>query len=432
MNARAVAVTVLNEVFVERHSLSSVLPTAIINEKNSRDKGLIQELCYGVLRWYPRLEWFVGQLLERPLKTRDRDVLNLLLVGIYQLLFLRIPPHAVVNETVAAAKELGKPWARNMVNAVLRTFLREQDHLQTALQQNNEALTAHPDWLLEVLKKSWPVDWQQIIDANNQRPPMFLRVNRQKTGRNDYLQQLTENRINASSTPYAADGIELEKPVDINLLPGFELGQVSIQDSAAQLAAPLLDVRSGHYILDACAAPGGKTAHILELGCDPQGLIAIDIDPSRLQRIAENLQRLDLHARLVCGDAATPEKWWDGKLFDRILLDAPCSATGVIRRHPDIKRLRRPQDINALVELQERLLRALWPLLKRGGMLLYVTCSVVPAENDEQINRFLKLHQDAVENRITMQWGREREVGRQILPGDQNMDGFYFASLSKE
>jgi len=431
MNARATAAIALTEVFVAGHSLSKVIPATLVNAKVTQEKGLVQELCYGVLRWFPRLEWIVDQLLERPLKTRDRDVLNLLLVGVYQLLFLRIPQHAVVNETVAAAKDLGKPWARHMINAVLRTLLRDRERLLTEMEHNEEALTAHPGWLLELLKESWPADWQQIIEANNQRPPMCLRVNRQLLERDAYLQVLTKNGIEARITPFATEGVELDKPVDVTLLPGFAAGQVSVQDAAAQLAAHMLDVQAGLYILDACAAPGGKTAHILELQHNLRELVAVDIDQSRLQRIAENLQRLDLHARLLCADIAMPETWWDGELFDRILLDAPCSATGVIRRHPDIKRLRRRQDIHMLVDLQTRILNALWPLLKREGMLLYVTCSVLPEENEEQISSFLMQHDDAVENRIAAPWGRAVKVGRQILPGEHNMDGFYFASLVK-
>jgi 16S rRNA (cytosine967-C5)-methyltransferase len=431
MNARAIAATALNEVFVDRHTLSTVLSTTLDSVKANQDKGLIQELCYGVMRWYPRLEWYANQLLDTPLKARDRDVLNLLLVGIYQLLFLQVPRHAAVNETVAATKELGKPWARHMINAVLRSLLRDHEDLLNELEHNEEALNAHPIWLLELFKKSWPGDWQQIIEVNNQRPPMCLRVNRQKMERAVYLRVLAENGFEAQATPYATEGIELGKPVDVSRLPGFAAGQVSVQDAAAQLTAHVLDVLPGHYILDACAAPGGKTAHILELQHDLRELVAVDIDESRIQRTADNLQRLGLQARLICADAAATQTWWNGEMFDRILVDAPCSASGIIRRHPDIKYMRRQQDINALVKLQGQILNALWPLLKRGGMLLYVTCSVIPAENDEQITSFLACQEDAVDNRITAPWGRALRVGRQILPGEHNMDGFYFASLSK-
>jgi 16S rRNA (cytosine967-C5)-methyltransferase len=430
MKARAVASTLLTRVFSDGHSLSAALPATMADLENARDKGLVQELVYGVLRWYPRLEWLVDQLLDRPLKKRDRDILSLLLVGIYQFLFMRIPPHAVVNETVEAAKELGKPWARHMINAVLRAFQRDRDRLLTALEQNDEAATAHPAWLLARIRKDWPDDWQRIVEANNERPPMTLRVNRRKMEQPVYLQMLAARDMDARAV--TGDGIELEKPVDVNELPGFEEGAVSVQDAAAQLVAPLLDAQRGHYVLDACAAPGGKTAHILELQPELKELVAVDIDRIRLRRVTDTLQRLDLHARTICGDAATPEQWWNGELFDRILLDAPCSGSGVIRRHPDIKRLRRAEDIAALAELQRRILNALWPLLKPGGMLLYVTCSIFPVENDEQITGFLDLHQDAVGSKIAASWGHELKAGRQILPGEHNMDGFYFASIYKQ
>jgi len=431
MNSRAMAAMVLTRVFGDGNSLSTALPPVINNVQDARDKSLIQEICYGVTRWYPRLEWLVNHILDRPLKARDHDIFNLILVGLYQFMFMRIPPHAVVNETVDAVNELGKPWARHLINAVLRAFQRDRDRLLKTMEQNEEAATAHPAWLLDMIRKSWPDDWQNIIEANNQHPPMTLRVNRQKMDQTDYLRILAANGINAKAADFAGDGIELEKPVDVNELPGFDQGWVSVQDAAAQLAAPLLDVQPGHYVLDACAAPGGKAAHIFELQPGLKDLVALDIDKVRLARIADNLQRLNLHARIVCGDAAMPAKWWDGELFDRILLDVPCSGSGVIRRHPDIKRLRRCADIAALNELQRQILNALWPLLKPGGMLLYVTCSILPLENNEQIIHFLNLHTEAIEKKIAAPWGREVKAGRQILPGQYNMDGFYFASIYK-
>ncbi|HEY4732411.1 MAG TPA: 16S rRNA (cytosine(967)-C(5))-methyltransferase RsmB [Gammaproteobacteria bacterium] len=432
MNSRARAAMALTQVFNDGHSLSAVLAGALDGLENHKDKGMIQELCYGVLRWYPRLEWLANRLLDRPLKARDRDVYNLVLVGLYQFMYMRVPAHAVVNETVDAVKQLGKPWARNMVNAVLRSFQRDRDSILTEADQDEEATTAHPAWLLAIIRKNWPGDWQQIVHANNQRPPMCLRVNRLKTDRASYLQALADQGIAAQATAFAEDGIELEKAVEVGTLPGFTEGRVSVQDAAAQLAAPLLDMQPGQRVLDACAAPGGKTGHILEVQPTLRDLIVVDIDGIRLRRIEDNLRRLGFRATLVRGDATSPEKWWDGTLFDRILLDAPCSATGVIRRHPDIKRLRRPDDIAALVELQRRLLISLWPLLRPGGMLLYVTCSILAAENDGQMKEFLKLHTDARENKIESPWGRLIQAGRQVLPGEYNMDGFYFASISKQ
>ena len=431
MNTRAAAAVILIRVFDERRSLSAVLPDKL-DKVNKTDRGFIQEVCYGVMRWYPRLEWFAGQLLDKPLKTRDRDIHILLLVGVYQFLCMRIPVHAVVNETVAAAAALGKPWACRMINAVLRALQRDHERLSAAMEQNEEAVTAHPSWILKIIRLNWPDAWQRIIETNNQRPPMTLRVNSGQMDRGAYLQALRDEGIEGVGTVHAREGIELINPVDVTRLPGFDRGWVSVQDAAAQLAAHLLDVHPGQHILDACAAPGGKTAHILELQTELDELIALDVDPQRLQLVADNLARLNLHARIVCGDATEPRQWWDGAPFDRILLDAPCSATGVIRRHPDIKYLRRSQDMNTLADLQGRILDGLWPLLKPGGMLLYVTCSVLRAENTEQIVHFLDQHEDAVEIRIAAQWGHELRVGRQILPGEFNMDGFYFATISKQ
>ncbi len=430
MKSRTAAAKVLAQVLGKGRSLGGVLAPALAQLRQDGERALAQEMCYGVLRWYPRLAAILERLLSKPLKERDADVRGLLLLGLYQIIYMRVPDHAAVAETVAAARGLGKPWAGGLVNAVLRNYLRDSAHLLEEVDQNEAAALAHPAWLLELIKNAWPRDWQAIVTANNQRPPMALRVNARHRERDAYLRVLIDAGIAACPAPHTPHGITLEQPIDVERLPGFSEGWVSVQDSAAQLAATLLDVQPGQRVLDACAAPGGKAAHILESqpGID---LTALDSDAARLKRVNENLRRLHLQARLIEGDAAQPAAWWDGVMYDRILLDAPCSATGVIRRHPDIKVLRRPGDIAALAELQGRMLQALWPLLKRGGMFLYATCSILPQENEQQITHFLTAQTDACEKAIDASWGNPREAGRQILPGENGMDGFYYACLQK-
>ena len=396
-----------------------------------RERALLQELCYGTLRWLPRLEWYTAQLLDKPLKAKDGDVLALLLVGLYQLAFMEIAPHAAVSETVAVAARFNKPWARGLVNAILRRFLRERSALDQRMPGNEAAQTAHPRWLLKLLQQAWPEQWRDIVAANNQRPPMTLRINRRHQDRTAYLSELHDLGIDATPSIHAPEAITLATPLGVEQLPGFREGRLSVQDAAAQLAAHLVDAQPGQRVLDACAAPGGKTGHLLEL-YDNIELVAIDQEPSRLERVAENLQRLGLGATLLAADAGDPARWWDGRPFDRILLDAPCSASGVIRRHPDIKSLRRPEDIDNLVTQQRRLLNALWPLLAPGGMLVYATCSVLPQENHLQISAFLDETRSARNVPIAAAWGEVVTAGRQLLPGSDNMDGFYYACLVKQ
>ncbi len=430
LECRAAAAKVVFEVVAHGHSLSTALPKWQPRIE-PRDRALLQELVYGVLRWYGRLDAVLSQLLRKPFKRKDGDLHALLLVGLYQLLYLRVPDHAAVSATVSGTKGLGKGWAKNLCNAVLRRFQRESETLLATADREKSARYAHPDWLLKMLQAAYPDGWQALLQANNARPPMTLRINRHQVARQAYLQQLQQQGIGAHAAPFSDVGITLDTAVDVAQLPGFDSGRVSVQDGAAQLAAPLLDLQPGQRVLDACAAPGGKTAHLLERGVGLDSLLAIDEDAQRVERLRETLARLQLTAQVRCGDAAAPQQWWDGKAFDRILLDAPCSATGVIRRHPDIKQLRRRADIEALVVLQQRILAALWPLLAPGGKLLYVTCSVLPQENHQQLQSFLARHPDAVEQPIDATWGLKREVGRQILPGENDMDGFYYASICK-
>ena len=431
MDARAGAARVLVGVISGGRSLSDALPDVLQSVTDVRQRALIQELAYGTLRWYYRLDVLLLQLLQKPLKQRDADVHCLLLIGLYQLTQLAMPQRVAVNETVQATEALKKPWARGLVNAVLRNYQRRAAALAVTDAADDVAKYAHPAWLTEQLQHDWPDDWEAILNANNARPPFSLRVNQRRVTRDEYLEELAARSIEAVPLAHVATGLMLKKPVPVETLPGFSEGVVSVQDGAAQLAPGLLALAPGMRVLDACAAPGGKTAHILEAGPEITGLTAIDIDGRRLQRIAENLSRLSLQAQLLQGDAGKPSAWWDGQLYDRILLDVPCSATGVIRRHPDIKLLRKAEDVATLVSRQSGLLQALWPLLAPGGMLLYCTCSVLSAENAGQIARFLEMQADAGDVPISAAWGRCCLHGRQILPGENEMDGFYFACLRK-
>ena len=431
MNSRLAVVKILLQVTQNGRNL----PDAIAHYENKieeNDRPLIQAMSYGVIRLLPRLEYIADQLISKPLKTKDYDVVLVVLVGLFQLIEMRIPDHAAVSETVKVTKGLKKPWSKNLVNAVLRNYQRQAETLTDQIKNNEVAEFAHPQWWLNIIKKNWPEEkrWQQILTANNQNPPMTLRINTSHIKRDDYLKLLEQNEIPANIAKHSPDAIYLSKPVPVNLLPLFKEGKVSIQDEAAQLAATLLDPQKGERILDACAAPGGKTIHLLELENDID-LLALDIEESRLNRIQENLDRTHLKAQLLTANAFTPDEWWDKKPFDRILLDAPCSASGVIRRHPDIKLLRKQSDIPKLVQDQEQILNALWPLLKSGGMLLYATCSVLAEENTLQIQHFLQQNADAELQPIISDWGQQQVAGKQILPGEDGMDGFFYALIQK-
>ncbi len=430
LDVRARTARVLARIITDGCSLSDALPGGLEPLPDGRQRALLQELAYGTLRWYFRLDAILLQLLRKPLKQRDADLRCLLLTGLYQLDQLAMPQRVAVHETVQAVRALDKSWATGLVNGVMRNYQRRASDIEPVISAQPQARHAHPGWLIETLQADWPNDWPAILAANNRRPPFSLRVNRQRITRSEYLDILSGRSLDATPliTP---EGILLDKPVPVEALPGFSEGFVSVQDGAAQLAAGLLAVKPGQRVLDACAAPGGKTAHILESGIELAGLTAIDIDGSRLERVAENLSRLGLKADLVAADAAKPSTWWDGVCYDRILLDAPCTATGVIRRHPDIKLLRKPGDVMPLVSRQQVLLQSLWPLLSPDGMLLYSTCSVLAAENSDQIERFLGQQADAAEIPLDASWGHACKVGRQILPGDNEMDGFYFACLQK-
>ncbi|HIF9062879.1 16S rRNA (cytosine(967)-C(5))-methyltransferase RsmB [Photobacterium damselae] len=424
MNVRAAAAQVIYQVVDQGQSLSTALPAAQQQIKE-RDQALLQEICYGVLRWLPRLESITQKLMDKPLKGKQRVFHHLILVGLYQLGYMRIPAHAAVAETVNATKNLKKPQLRGLVNAILRNYQRQQQELDAQAVSHDAGKYGHPSWLLKLLKQAYPNDVDAICAANNTKAPMWLRVNRQHHNRDEYRKLLDAEGIATELHPQAGDALRLLSPCDVYKLPGFEQGWVSVQDAAAQLAIEYLQPQAGELILDCCAAPGGKTAHILEHVPSAQ-VVAIDCDEHRLARVHDNLQRLNLQAKVLCADARYPDKWWDGDKFDRILLDAPCSATGVIRRHPDIKWLRRGEDIAALAQLQAEIFDAMWLQLKSGGTLVYATCSITPQENRDQVSAFLTRTADA-----TLVGSEATNPGRQILPGEENMDGFYYAVLQK-
>ncbi|MEQ4780675.1 16S rRNA (cytosine(967)-C(5))-methyltransferase RsmB [Providencia huaxiensis] len=420
-NLRSIAATAINQVLDNGQSLSTVLPDLQRNI-NDKDKALLQEICFGVLRYLPKLEWFISQLMEKPLTGKQRTLHYLIMVGIYQLLYTRIPPHAALAETVDGAVALKKPQLKGLINGVLRSFQRQQAQLEERIA-NNTSQYLHPSWLLKRLQTAYPDDWQSIIEANNQRPPMWLRVNSQHHTAAQYLNLLEQSEITAHLHPSHPNAIRLDEPTAVSRLPGFEDGWSTVQDVSAQGCAELLEPQNGENILDLCAAPGGKTTHILELA-PKANVIAVDIDEHRLKRVKENLIRLKQHAIVIQGDGTQPEKWAKDQQFDRILLDAPCSATGVIRRHPDIKWLRRDSDINELSQLQAQILEAIWPYLKPGGTLVYATCSIMPEENRKQIQNFLSKHNDASLNDGT-------DAGLQVLPSTNGGDGFFYARLIK-
>jgi 16S rRNA (cytosine967-C5)-methyltransferase len=387
---------------------------------DARDAALLRMLVTGALRWHHRLAWQLARLLSKPLPAKDAELGALLRIGLFQLQWTRIPAHAAVAATVDAAANIGRRHAKGLVNAVLRRFERERAVLDAALPSDAEAHHSHPQWLIDALRRDWGVRAEDVLAAGNAQAPMWLRVNTRRTSVEAYAAELDAAGIEHRRDAALAQGIVLVEPRPAASLPGFAEGRVSIQDGAAQRAADYLDLAPGQRVLDACAAPGGKTAQMLERCPALAEVVALDADETRLPTLKANLERLGLRATVLCADAAATELWWDGRVFDRVLLDAPCTATGVIRRHPDIKIRRTPDDVERAVALQRALLDRLWTVLALRGRLVYATCSVLRAENDEQIDRFLSLHEDAV--------CTER---RQYLSGEANMDGFYYACLTR-
>ena len=417
-NIQLAATQIVQQVMEDGRNLNQVLDESLRRKSvwTPAQRATLQDLSYGTLRFYGQLNAVLNLLLHKHMT--DHRITYLLLVALYQLQYSKAAQHAVVDFAVRSADVLN-PKIRGLVNAILRNFLRNQAELLAEAAKGAEGRYSYPQWWIDELRAQYGEIAGEMLDAGNQHPPMTLRVNQRRGSTAEYLEQLSAQGITALCI--APDAVLLDKPVSVDKLPGFFDGRVSVQDAGAQYAARLLDVRDGQRVLDACAAPGGKTAHILESA--EVELVALDKDEKRLQRVAENLQRLGLSATLLTGDAASPQDWWDGRPFDRILADVPCSATGVVRRHPDIKWLRRKKDLISFASQQSDILQSLWPLLAQGGLLLYATCSVFKQENQEVVDRFLAQHPDARQLPTDLAEGK-------LLPTEQH-DGFFYALLQK-
>jgi 16S rRNA (cytosine967-C5)-methyltransferase len=424
-NLRSMAASAIEKVVEQGQSLSNILPP-LQQKVSDKDKALLQELCFGVLRTLPQQEWLISKLMSRPMTGKQRTIHYLIMVGFYQLLHTRIPPHAALAETVEGAVVIKRPQLKGLINGVLRQFQRQQEELLAEFADSDKRFL-HPEWLLKRLQKAYPSKWEAIVEANNLRPPMWLRVNRNHHTRDEWLALLETAEMNGFTHDAYPDAIRLASPAPVQALPGFEQGWVTVQDASAQGCMTYLEPQNGDRILDLCAAPGGKTTHILEVA-PKASVMAVDIDEQRLSRVYDNLKRLGMKAEVKQGDGRTPAQWCGDEQFDRILVDAPCSATGVIRRHPDIKWLRRDRDINELAQLQSEILDAVWPHLKPGGTLVYATCSVLPEENSQQIAAFLK----RTSNATLRTTGTPEKPGVQNLPGVEDGDGFFYAKLIKE
>ncbi len=428
-NARAAAAAAIGLIVESRARIDQVI-AAVCTEFSMRDRQFIAELVYGVVRWHLRLSFCLACLLDRPLKPKHADIFALLLVGLYQIEFMRVARYAAVSQTVAGADVLGKPWARSLINAVLRKFLAEGDRIRAG-ELDAAIEYSHPQWMVEMLAAQWPDDWQDVLCANNARPAMVLRVNCSRCSVPQYLQLLKDRQIAASAAAAAPAAVILQARMAPPALPGFAQGLVSVQNMASQMAAPALGLESGHRVLDACSAPGGKLTHMLELEPAVAEMVALDISETRCHEILDNLARMGQSARVMTADAGQPQSWWNGDQFDRILLDAPCSAVGVIRKHPDIKIHRRETDVAKSAAAQKRLLGALLPLLRPGGRLLYTTCSVLRQENDDVIGAMLERMPAVRVQSLDARCGRATRFGRQRLPDKDHSDGFYYAMLTK-
>ncbi len=431
-NSRAIAATIIEEVCYQGVSLSD----AFLNPElkpHANDYGFIKEICFGTIRYWISLQALLKDLLKTPLKPEDKDIECLLCVGLYQLIYMNVPDYALVNETVTATRVLEKSWASALVNKIL--------HM--AIEKNNEGVLktrgitaqyAHPNWIIEKTKMAWPNDWEKILTANNQKAPLFLRVNKTKTTIENFEKLLSEQNIiyeRVADLPYA---LLLPAPLPVEKIPGFQEGLFSVQDVSGQKVIDYLDIKSGQSILDACAAPGGKATHILEFCHDIKKYVGVDIHKTRLKKVSDNLKRLQLPKRnvtLIAEDICNVNAWWDGDYFDRILVDAPCSATGVIRRHPDIKILRKKTDIKSLAQQQLKILESVWPTLNKSGKLIYTTCSIFPDENENVVDSFLSSHLDAKIIPIDNSWGICLKYGQQVLTGERDRDGFYYAIIQK-
>ncbi|MFT2110457.1 16S rRNA (cytosine(967)-C(5))-methyltransferase RsmB [Marinomonas sp. 2405UD68-3] len=430
LKARTVAITVISGILQNHGSLSTQLSKHVGRVSNDHQPKL-KEMCFGVCRWFPKLNSIALSMLQQPFEEDDYDLYAALLIGLYQIEYMDTPDHAAVNEAVEATKELNKDWAGKLINAVLRRYLRECDDIVASIESMPSVEYVHPKWLVKRIKKHWPAHLETIVDANNSHPPMCIRVNQRHVSRETAIDILTEQGIDTEKGDFSPVSLYLKKPVRVNQLPNFDFGYFSVQDESAQLAAFLLDLSNGEKVLDACAAPGGKTGHLLER--KDIALTAVELESWRLDKINENLERLDLTADVICADVCDLDSWWDGQFFDKILLDAPCSATGVIRRNPDIKINRKPNDVVELTVIQKNILETVWKTLAPGGQLLYATCSILEEENTLQIEHFLENHVDAIEKELSLpdDCGIKVAHGRQLLPQQQSHDGFYYCLLEK-
>lgn len=430
MNCRGLAAQALLEVVDQQKSLNTILPR-LSADLAPTDRPLLQSLSFGTCRHFFSINAISKILLEKPLPENARPVQALIWIGIFQLGYSNISEHAAINETVEACQQLKLEKYKGVLNAILRRFQREKTELLAGLRGSDVPAYEHPKWLIKLLKKHWPDNWQSICEQGNLQAPMCLRVNNNVQSTSEYLHTLNSLDIKAHQGKFALTSIYLEQPSGVDKLPGFYDASCSVQDEAAQLAAQLLDPQKGDKILDACSAPGGKTCHILEAVNNQADVLAMDADERRLERVQENLDRLNLTAKLAVGQAQLPSTWWDGEPFDRILLDVPCSATGVIRRHPDIKLLRQKADIDNLAQLQREILQQAWSLLKPGGTLLYATCSILPIENAHNIEQFLASQNDASLQNIKLNTGVDTGFGWQLFPNVTSHDGFFYALLKK-
>ncbi len=394
-----------------------------------RSQPAFRETAYGTCRHFPHIDWHLGMLLGRPLRQKDRILHFLLAVGIYQIEHMHIPDYAVLNESVEATSSLGRNWARKLVNGVLRSYLRDRNHHDLSEMPEHQA-HAFPELLFDRIKSDWPEHHLEIVKASNTRPPLTLRVNLEKTSRNKAIQTLRENAMACVATRDSPAGLTLSSPVPVKKIPGFSQGEVSVQDESAQLASLEMECGENLNVLDACAAPGGKTTHLIELFRENCTITAVDLD-SRCMLIDQNLARLGLQANIVAGDLLKPETWWDGNPYDRILLDVPCSGSGIIRRHPDIKYRRKPEDLDKFHMLQTSMLVAVWELLRPGGFVLYVTCSIFHRENDDVIASFVSRGGDREVQSISKIPGIATRFGMQRLPGFGEGDGFYYCKIRK-
>ena len=427
INPRLVALGVLERVIKSHQNLDVVLRETL--DKTESNASFVSELCYGVVRWHLLLEKVISSLSHKKIKNKNLDVQIIIELGLYQLYYLRLPDYAAISETVNLCSLIGKSWAKAWVNATLRTSQKKFTSLDQLLK-NNTMQHAHPTWLAQRIENAWPKESLEIFQANNKHPPFYIRINSQVVSTTDYLDKLQAIEINAKI--YGSGlSLLLSEAIDVERLPGFKEGYASVQDYSAQLAAPLLSAKADEYVLDACSAPGGKSSHLLELA--PQcHLTCLDASKNRLVRVRENLKRLNQTADLKVAKAECPDDWWDGRLYDKILIDAPCSGTGVIRRHPDIKILRNEEQIIRIAQLQANLIKNLWPLLQPGGLLLYTTCSILPEENHHIIEQFFSNRTDYDSQEIPADYGIQMAFGRQRLPGIHPGDGFYYCLIKKK